>query len=166
MVLKGSRVGGEVFAFDALRCDNSHALARHSGRPFCGEGRIKTDNGMPVKVPAGELSILQLEQGIHFQVILCKKKRSTMKGVCGASWHSKLVEPVDIREPTRLSITECGDVGTPQVPTREDERQIRVPKGPSAMHKYLDTGEATLFEGVVDCEGSELKIEKRSTRTS
>ena len=26
------------------------------------------------------------------------------------------------------------------------------------MHKYLDTGEATLFEGVVDCEGSELKI--------
>ena len=34
LVLKGSRVGGEVFAFDALRCDNSHALARHSGRQF------------------------------------------------------------------------------------------------------------------------------------
>ena len=76
MVLKGSRVGGEVFAFDALRCDNSHALARHLGHPFCGEGRIKTDNGMPVKVPVGELSILQLEQGIHFQVILQYARRS------------------------------------------------------------------------------------------
>ena len=26
------------------------------------------------------------------------------------------------------------------------------------MHKYLDGGEATLFEGGVDCEGRELKI--------
>ena len=95
-MLKGSRIGGEVFAFDALRCDNSHALARHSGRQFCGEGRTKTDNGMPVKAPAGELSIRQLEQGIRFQAILCKRKRSTMKAVCGASWHSKLVEPLDI----------------------------------------------------------------------
>ena len=95
LVLKGSRVGGEVFAFDALCCDNSHALARHSGPRFCGRGRSKANNGMPVRVPAGELSILQLEQGIHFQAILCKKKQSTVKAVCGASWHSKLVEPLD-----------------------------------------------------------------------
>ena len=27
--IKGNRVEGEVFAFDALRCDNSHALARY-----------------------------------------------------------------------------------------------------------------------------------------
>ena len=27
LVLKGNRVEGEVFAFDAMRCDNSHALA-------------------------------------------------------------------------------------------------------------------------------------------
>ena len=79
---------------------------------------------MPVRVPAGKLSILQLEQEIHFQAILCRKKWSTMRAVCGAFWHSKLVEPVDIREPTRLSITECGNVGTPQVPTKEDERQM------------------------------------------
>ena len=31
MVLKGNRVEGEVFALDALRCNNSHALARYSG---------------------------------------------------------------------------------------------------------------------------------------
>ena len=29
LVLKGNRVEGEVFTFDALRCDNSHALARY-----------------------------------------------------------------------------------------------------------------------------------------
>ena len=29
LVLKGNWVEGEVFAFDALRCDNSHALARY-----------------------------------------------------------------------------------------------------------------------------------------
>ena len=108
--LKGSLVGGEVFAFDALRCDNSHALPRHLGRRFCGGRRSQANQGMPVKVPAGELSILQLERGTHFQAILCKKKRST--------------EPLDIREPTRLSITECGEVSTPGAPTREDERQI------------------------------------------
>ena len=29
LVLKGNRVEGEVFTFDELRCDNSHALARY-----------------------------------------------------------------------------------------------------------------------------------------
>ena len=61
LVLKGNRFEGEVFAFDALRCDNSHALACYSGRQFCDRGRIKTDNGIPVKAPAGELSALQLD---------------------------------------------------------------------------------------------------------
>ena len=46
----------------------------------------------------------------------------------------------------------------PRVPTGEDERRVRMPKGPRAMHKYLDTWEATLFEGVVDCKGSELQV--------
>ena len=54
LVLKGSRERGEVFAFDALCCDRSHALGRHSGRRVCGEGRIRADNGMTIKVPAGE----------------------------------------------------------------------------------------------------------------
>ena len=53
LVLKGNRMEGEVFAFDALRCDNSHALARYSGRQFCDRGQIKTDNGIPTKVLAG-----------------------------------------------------------------------------------------------------------------
>ena len=44
-----------------------------------------------------------------------------MKAVCGASWHSKLGEPLDVREPTRLSITECGGVSTLRVPAGEDE---------------------------------------------
>ena len=44
-----------------------------------------------------------------------------MKAVCGASWHSKLGEPLYIREPTPLSITECGNVSTLQVPAGEDE---------------------------------------------
>ena len=61
---------------------NSRALARYSGPQFCDKGRIKTDNGIPVKVPGGELSVLQLEQEIHFQAIICKKKRSTMKAMC------------------------------------------------------------------------------------
>ena len=122
LVLKGNRVEGEVFAFDELQCDNSHALARYSGCQFCDKGRIKTDNGIPVKAPAGELSVLrlQLEQEIHFQAIICKKKRSTMKAVCRAFGHSKLIEPLDIQEPVRLSITECGDVSTTQVLTTED----------------------------------------------
>ena len=38
LVLKGNCVEGEVFAFDALRCDNLHALARYSGRQFCDRG--------------------------------------------------------------------------------------------------------------------------------
>ena len=62
-----------MFAFDALCCDNSHALARHSGRRFCGRGRSKASNGMPVRAPAGELSILQVEQGIHFPVIYARR---------------------------------------------------------------------------------------------
>ena len=94
------------------------------GARFCEKGRIKADNGIPVKVPAGKFSVLQLEQELHFQAIICKKKWSTMKAVCGASWHSKLVEPLDIQEPIRLSITECSDVGTTQIVTMEDGRQI------------------------------------------
>ena len=73
LVLKGNRVEGEVFAFNALRCDNSHALARYSGRQFCDRGRIKTDNRIPTKVPAGELSMLQLEQEIHFQATVSRR---------------------------------------------------------------------------------------------
>ena len=149
---------GEVFAFDALRCDNSHALARYSGRQFCDRGCIKTDNGIPIKVPEGKLSVLQLEQEIHFQATICKKKQSTMKALCGAFGHSKLVELLDIQEPVRLSITECSDVSITQVLTTEDGRQICVPKGSNAMYKYLDTGEVTLSEGNVACEGGELKI--------
>ena len=82
LVLKGKRVEGEVFAFNALRCDNSQALARYSGHQFCNKGRIKTDNGILVKAPAGELSFLQLDQEIHFQATVCKKKWLTMKAVC------------------------------------------------------------------------------------
>ena len=47
-----------------------------------------------------------------------------MKAVCGAFGHSKLVEPLEIQEPIRLSITECSDVGTTQIVTMEDGRQI------------------------------------------
>ena len=79
-----------------------------------------------------------------------------MKAVCEAFGHSKLVEPLDIQEPVRLSITECRDVH--KFLTTEDRRQIRVPKGSNAMYKYLDTGEVTLSEGNVACEGGELKI--------
>ena len=163
-MLKGNRIEGEVFAFDALQCDNSHALARYSGRQFCNKGQIKTDNGIPVKTPAGELSVLQLDQEVHFWATVCKKKQSTMKAVCGAFRHSKLVEPLDIQEPVRLSITECSDVSTTQILTTEDGQQIRVAKGSKAMYKYLDTGEVTMSEGNVACEGGELKIggKKRS----
>ena len=139
-MLKGSRERGEVFAFDALRFDHPHALGRHSGRRVCGEERVKADNGMTVKVPAGELSILQLERGIRFQATRCKKQQSTMKVVCGASWHSKRGEPLDIREPNRLSITECDEAGILLVPTGGSERRVRMPKGPRAMHRYIDTG--------------------------
>ena len=134
LVLKGSRERVEVFAFDVLRCDNSYALGHHSGRRACGEERIKGGNGMPSRVPAGELGLLQLEQGTRFQATLCKKKRSTMRAVCGSSWHSKLNEPVDIWKPNRLSRTECGRIGAPLVPTGEREGQIRVLKGPRPMH--------------------------------
>ena len=66
LVLKGNCMEGEVFAFDALRCDNSHTLACYLGCQFCDKGQIKTDNEIPVKAPAGALSVLQLDQEIHF----------------------------------------------------------------------------------------------------
>ena len=140
LVLKGNRVKGEVFAFDVLRCDNSHALACYSGRQFCDKGRIKTDNGIPVKTPAGEFSILQLDQEVHFWATICKKKCSTMKAVCRAFGHSKLIEPLDIQEPVQLSITECSDVSTMQILTTEDECQIWVAKGMKAMYKVQVSG--------------------------
>ena len=79
----------------------------------------------------------------------------------GGVWafgHSKLVEPLDIQEPIRLSITECSDVSTTQILTKEDGRQICVAKGSKAMYKYLDAGEVMLLDGNVACEGGELKI--------
>ena len=155
-MLKGSRERGEVFAFDALCCDHSPALPRHSGHRVCEEGRIKVDNRMTVKVPAGELRVLQLEQGVRFQANLCKKKQSTMKAVCGSSWHSKLGEPLDVRETTRLSIIDCGEISTQRTPAGEGARRVPGPKGSRAMHKYPDAGRATLFNGVVDCVGSEF----------
>ena len=127
-------------------------------RQFCDRGRIKTDIGISVKAPGGELSILQLDQEVHFWATVCKKKRSTMKAVCRAFGHSKLAEPLDVQEPVRLSITECSNVSTTQILTTDDERQICVAKGSKAMYKYLDTGEVTLSEGNVACEGEELKI--------
>ena len=108
-MLKGTWVKGEVFTFDALRCDNSHAHARNSGRQFCDSGRIKADNGIPTRTEAGEFSILQLDQEVHFQATMCKKK-STIKAVCGAFGHSKLVEPINIQDPVKLSLKECSDV--------------------------------------------------------
>ena len=130
LVLKESRKRGEVFAFDALHCGHSHALGCHSGRRVCREGRVQGDNGRTSAVPAGERRILQLERGIRFRATLCKQKRSAMRVVCGASWHSKRGELLDIREPTRLSITKCGEVSTPWVPPGEEEQRVRMPKGP------------------------------------
>ena len=74
-----------------------------------------------------------------------------MKVVCRASWHSKLGEPLDVQETGRLSVTDCGEISHPQAPAEEGERRFQMPKGPGTMHKYLDTGRATLFKGVVDC---------------
>ena len=71
---------------------------------------------------------------------------------------------MDIQEPVRLSITKCGDISTTQILTTEDGQQIRVPKGSNAMYKYLDTGEVTLSEGNVACEGGELKIGRNTLR--
>ena len=82
----------------------------------------------------GEFSILQLDQEVHFWATVCKKKHSTLKAVRGAFRHSKLVKPLDIQEPVRLSITECSDISTTQILTTEDGRQIRVAKGTKAMY--------------------------------
>ena len=87
LVLKGNRVEGDAFAFDAMRCNNSHALAHYSGCQLCDRGLIKTENWIPVKAPAGKLSVLQLDQEVHFLATVCKKKWSTMKAVCGAFGH-------------------------------------------------------------------------------
>ena len=113
---------------------------------------------MTIKVPASELRVLQLEKGVRFQATLCKWKRSTMRAVCGASWHSKLGEPLDVRETTRLSITDCGEISTQLTPDGEGALRVPGSEGSRAMHKYLDTGGATLFDGVVDCAGSEFRV--------
>ena len=113
---------------------------------------------MTIKVPAGELRVLQLKRRVRFQATLCKKNRSMMKAVCGASWHSKLGEPLDVRETTRLSITNCGEIDTQWTPAGEGARRVPGPEGSRTMHKYPDTGGATLFDGVVDCAGSEFRV--------
>ena len=158
LVLKGARVGGEEYAFDALKCDNSHALARYSGRQFCNTDRIKTDAGVPKRVETGEHVIVQKNPELRFQGARCQKKKSSITAVCGAFGHSKIVEPLDVREPVRLSLSECGDVVATQILTTEDGKQIRIIPGTEVTYKYLDTGEVTLSEGNVGCEGGELKI--------
>ena len=70
------------------------------GAPVLRQGANQDGQRDTGQGPSGELSVLQLDQEIHFQATVCKKKRSTMKAVCGAFGHSKLVELLDIQNPS------------------------------------------------------------------
>ncbi len=122
---KGYRLAtGEDFQFDALRCDVARALGRYSGRTFCDMERIRADGRMGKRVPAGEYIVLQEVKQKTFKAIQCKKWVSAITAVCGAFSHSKLVEPLDILKPSRVTIGDSRDAAATRIITTEEGRQL------------------------------------------
>ena len=53
--LKGNKMGsGELSQFEALQCDNAHALARYSSKRFCDSESIKQESGVVKPTTGGE----------------------------------------------------------------------------------------------------------------
>ena len=116
---------GRRLLFDALRCDEARGLGRYSGWTFCDAEQIQADSGMGKRIPAGEYMVLQAVKQKTFKAIQCKKRVSAITAVCGAFSHSKLVEPLDILKPSRVTISDCRDAAATQIITTEDGRQLR-----------------------------------------
>jgi len=158
--VKGNRVAsGEEFKFEALRCDNSHALARYSSRQFCNMGKIRAESGVAEKTAGGEYVVLQHNPEKRFKATICEMRVSTLTAVCGAFSHSKLVEPPDVLKPVRVSHADCSDITASQLLTTQDGRQLRTPVGTEITYKYVKAGAVTLAEGNVACEGGDIRLD-------
>ncbi len=114
---------------------------------------------MGKRVPAGEYIVLQVVKQKTFKAIQCKKQVSAITAVCGAFSHSKLVEPLDILKPSRVTIGDCRDAAATQIVTTEDGRQLRMGVGSTATYKFIAAGEVVLDKTNVACEGGEMKVQ-------
>ena len=160
LMLKGNKLGGgEEYQFEALQCDDAHALTRYSSKNFGDASRIKKENGIPDKTTAGEYTVVQYTPDKTFKAIYCEKKITALTAVCGAFSHSKLVEPLTVLKPVQITINECRDIASSQILTTEDGRTLRVVMGTKLAYKYAASGSLTLSEGNVACEGGEFKID-------
>jgi hypothetical protein len=157
--LKGNKIGsGEVFQFEALQCDNAHALARYSSKRFCDNEAIKQESGVAKPTEGGEYAVIQYSTNKYFKAMMCEKKVSVLNVICGAFSHSKLIEPPDVLKPMTVKRGDCNDIALTQILTTEDGRQLRVTAGTRIAYKYLEAGSTTLTTGNVACEGGEVKI--------
>ena len=86
-------------------------------------------------------------------------RSSTITAVCGAFSHSKLVEPLDILKPSRVTIGDCRDAAATQIITTKDGRQLRTGVGATATYKFIAAGEVVLDKTNVACEGGEMKVQ-------
>ena len=157
--LKGNKMGsGEIFQFEALQCDNAHALARYSSKRFCDSESIKQESGVAKPTTGGEYDVVQYSTNKYFKAMMCEKKISVLNVICGAFSHSKLIEPPDVLKPVMVKRGDCNDIALTQILTTEDGRQLRVAAGTRIAYKYLEAGSTTLTAGNVACEGGEVKI--------
>ena len=157
--LKGNKIGGgEIFQFDALQCDNAHALARYSSKRFCDSESIKKESGVVKPTEGGEYAVIQYSTDKYFKAMMCEKKVSVLNVICGAFSHSKLIEPPDVLQPMRMKRSDCNDIAVTQILTTEDGRQLRITAGTRIAYKYLEAGSTTLTTGNVACEGGEVRI--------
>ena len=79
--------------------------------------------------------------------------------MCGAFSHSKLVEPLDILKPSRVTIGDCRDAAATQIVTTEDGQQLRTGVGATATYKFISAGEVVLDKTNMACNGGEMKVQ-------
>ncbi len=84
---------------------------------------------------------------------------SAITAVCGAFSHSKLVEPLDILKPSRVTIGDCRDTAATRINTTEDSRQLRTGVGATVTYKFIAAREVVLDKANVACEGKEMKVQ-------
>ena len=68
-------------------------------------------------------------------------------------------------KPVRVTHAECSNVVASGLRTTKDRCQLRVATGTEVTYKYIESGSVTLAESNVTCEGGDVWLEGRSTRT-
>jgi len=145
--------------FDALSCNDVRTSAAYSGRKFCQMEQIQKEYGLNDRSPAGMYSVLQETQVQQLPGIQCEKKVSSISAVCGAFSHSKLITPMDILAPTKVSIQDCLDISKTNFLITEDQRSLPASLGTNIIYKYIEAGSVTMSESNAACEGGELRLQ-------